>query len=264
MKFGIEEGLPEAAVIIGVDAALHMRHYLGNSGNPLRINLAVVGREQDGVREFLGIPFAAPPVGALRWRAPQSVAPWSIPRDATRRARACTQLKRGGVGAESGEDCLTLNVWTPVGAGQRLPVLVWIHGGAFVNGSGADPLYDGALLAARAHAVVVTVNYRLGPLGFMSHRQLADEAGRAVSPSLGILDQRAALQWVRRNVVAFGGDPDSVTLFGQSAGAFSVCTHLASPGSRGLFARAIMESGACADMLYFDGETAAAQGVIDH
>src|SRR5688572_25370152 len=93
----------------------------------------LVGREHNGVREFLGIPFAAPPVGALRWRAPQSVAPWSIPRDATRRARACTQLKRGGAVAESGEDCLTLNVWTPVGAGQRLPVLVWIHGGAFVD-----------------------------------------------------------------------------------------------------------------------------------
>jgi para-nitrobenzyl esterase len=137
---------------------------------------------------------------------------------------------------------------------------VWIPGGAFVGGSAGDDLYDGARLARRAHAVVVSMNYRLGALGFMAHPALARELGRAASPAFGILDQRAALEWVRRNIARVGGDPDNVTIFGQSAGAWSTCVHLVAPKSRGLFARAIMMSGACSDALYFTPQTAEAQG----
>jgi para-nitrobenzyl esterase len=136
---------------------------------------------------------------------------------------------------------------------------VWIHGGAFHQGSGSDALHNRARLAARAHAVVVTLNYRLGPLGFLSNRELAREMGRQVSPSFGILDQRAALEWVHRNISAFGGDPANVTLFGESAGAASVCTHLGSPHSQGLFARAIMQSGVCSGTFFFDAKRAEAQ-----
>jgi para-nitrobenzyl esterase len=218
---------------------------------------SVVGRARDGVREFLGIPFAAPPVGALRWKPPAPVDSWSTPRAATRRGPACPQPD-AGFARETSEDCLTLNLWVPEGA--NLPVLVWMHGGAFYQGSGGDDLYDGARLAERAHAIVVTFNYRLGALGFAAHRELAQEAGRAASPSYGILDQRAALSWVQRNIAAFSGDPARVTIFGSSAGAWSVCVHLAAPGSRGLFARAIMESGACSDALYFEPKDAEAQG----
>jgi para-nitrobenzyl esterase len=142
------------------------------------------------------------------------------------------------------------------------PVLVWIPGGAFVEGSGGYKLYDGARLAARENAVVVTMNYRVGAFGFLSHRELAREVRRDASPSFGLLDQQAALRWVRRNAAAFGGDLHQVTIFGESAGAWSVCAHLAMPGSRGLFARAIMESGACADPLYFGPREAEMQGDV--
>jgi para-nitrobenzyl esterase len=166
-----------------------------------------------------------------------------------------------GFARVTSEDCLTLNVWVPTTAGDaNLPVLVWIHGGAFYQGSGGDDFNDGARLAARAGAIVVTINYRLGPLGFLSHRALAREEGRRASPSFGLLDQRAALQWVQRNIAAFGGDPARVTVAGQSAGAWSVCAQLTSPGSRGLFTRAIMESGACSDALYFQPAKAEQQG----
>jgi len=219
----------------------------------------VVGQARVGVREFLGIPFAAPPVGDLRWRAPAPVAPWSSPRDATRRGNACLQLD-GDQRAPESEDCLVLNVWAPPVAASAAPVLVWIHGGAFYQGSGNDDLYDGAGLAARTGAIVVTINYRLGPLGWLSHRALARELGRATSPSIALLDQRAALTWVQRNAAAFGGDPARVTIFGESAGAWSVCAQLASPSSRGLYAGAIMQSGACDDALYFEPAVAQAQG----
>lgn len=220
---------------------------------------AVVGAWRDGVRVFLGIPYAQAPTGALRWQPPRPAAPWTSPRDATRRGDACPQIDDGIRPAQS-EDCLNLNVWAPADTDQPLPVMVWIHGGAFHEGSGSDDLYDGAGLATRARAIVVTINYRLGPLGFLAHRDLAREAGRATSPSYGLLDQRAALAWVQRNIRAFGGDPERVTIFGNSAGAWSVCAHLASPGSRGLFARAIMQSGACSDALYFGRAEAEAQG----
>jgi len=203
----------------------------------------LAGKAVDGgVRAFLGVPFAAPPVGALRWRPAADVPSWTAPRDATAVGPACPQLTAPRY-ARTDEDCLTLNVWTPSGGAPAKPVLFWIPGGGFVEGSGGYRLYDGARLAAREDAVVVTINYRVGALGFMAHPALARELGRAASPSYGLLDQRAALIWIQRNVRAFGGDPGSVTIFGESAGAFSVCVHLAMPASRGLFARAIMESG---------------------
>ena len=219
----------------------------------------VVGRVRDGVREFLGIPYAAPPVGVLRWRAPAPAVAWTAPRDAARRGPACPQPEEG-FHRDTSEDCLNLNVWVPNGALGKLPVLVWIHGGAFYQGSGGDELYDGADLARRTRMIVVTINYRLGALGFLSQRALAKEQGRDVLPAFGLLDQRAALQWVHRNIAAFGGDPANVTLDGASAGAWSQCAQLTMPGSRGLFARAIVQSGACSDALYFTADTANAQG----
>ncbi len=210
----------------------------------------VVGRAHDGVREFLGIPYATAP----RWRAPAGVAPWTVPRDATRRGPACPQPGH----RVTAEECLNLNVWVP--DGEKLPVLVWIHGGAFFLGTGSDEIFDGARLARRAHAIVVTINYRLGALGFLSQRALAKEQGKDVLPAVGLLDQRAALQWVQHNIAAFGGDPANVTLDGESAGAWSECAQLVMPGSRKLFARAIIQSGACSDALYFTPDAANALG----
>jgi para-nitrobenzyl esterase len=220
----------------------------------------VVGSERAGNREFLGIAYAAPPVGNRRWKRPEPAPAWTTPRDATRRGRACPQPNTWGMVRDTSEDCLTLNVWVPAGADEKLPVLFWIHGGAFFQGSGGDDFHDGAKLATVARAVVVTINYRLGALGFMAHRELAHEASVAVSPSFGFLDQRAALSWVQTNIGAFGGDPARVTVFGESAGAWSVCSHIASPGSRGLFSRAVMQSGACSNAFYFDAKEAEAQG----
>jgi para-nitrobenzyl esterase len=220
----------------------------------------LAGKALDGgVRAFLGVPFAAPPVGALRWRPPAEAPSWTAPRDATAVGPACPQNATPSY-ARADEDCLTLNVWTPPGGAAAKPVLAWIPGGAFAEGSGGYQLYDGARLAARVDAVVVTMNYRVGALGFMAHPDLARELGRTASPSYGLLDQRAALLWIQRNIRAFGGDPRNVTIFGESAGAFSVCAHLAMPASHGLFARAIMQSGACADPLYFGPREAEAQG----
>jgi para-nitrobenzyl esterase len=219
----------------------------------------VTGRAHDGVREFLAIPYAAPPIGELRWRPPAPASSWIGPRDATRHGAACPQPEEGHH-RDTSEDCLNLNVWVPDGATGALPVLVWIHGGAFYLGSGGDVLYDGARLARRAHAIVVTINYRLGALGFISQRALAKQQGREVLPAMGLLDQRAALQWVQHNIAAFGGDTANVTLFGESAGAWSTCAQLAMPASKGLFARAIMLSGACSDALYATADAANALG----
>ena len=197
-----------------------------------------------GVRVYKGLPFAAPPIGPLRWRAPQPVAPWPEPR----RADAFGPSAMQGViwddidlaGAGVSEDCLYLNVWTPPTRG-RAPVLFWIHGGGFAAGSGAEPRYDGARLAARG-IVVVTVNYRLGAFGFLAHPELTAESG--FSGNWGLFDLVAALQWTQRNIAAFGGDPAQVTISGESAGSMAVSALMASPRARGLFARAIGQSGA--------------------
>jgi para-nitrobenzyl esterase len=207
------------------------------------------GEALDRVCVFKGIPYAAPPVGALRWRAPEPVAPWSGVRDARAFGSAAPQTAiAGGVLAAfnvqegTSEDCLYLNVWTPGVDGARRPVLVWIHGGGFVIGSGAQQIYDGAELARRGDVVVVTLNYRLGALGFLRLAELT-RGEIASTGNEGLLDQMAALEWVRANVAAFGGDPDNVTIFGESAGGMSVATLLALPAARGLFRRAIVQSG---------------------
>ncbi|MBW8368829.1 MAG: carboxylesterase family protein [Arenimonas sp.] len=204
---------------------------------------AVAGSSELGVEVFRGLPYAAPPVGDLRWREPQPMPSWRGERDARLRANACMQkpgasLEGGGDPGPLSEDCLTLNVWTPAGAGTaKRPVMVWIHGGALVFGGGGVPLYDGAALARR-DVVVVTINYRLGALGFFAHPALGERSAM----NFGLLDQIAALQWVQRNIEAFGGDPANVTLFGESAGAQSVLALYASPLARGLFARGIAQS----------------------
>lgn len=201
---------------------------------------------------FRGIPYAAPTVGALRFRAPQAVAPWHNVRGATHFGASAPQsgamnwLVRRVVGAATGrqsEDCLSLNVWTPALDRRRRAVLVFVHGGAFVLGSGSTPLYSGSRLSARGDVVVVTLNYRLGALGSLALRDVLPD-GRDADTNLALRDQLAALEWVRANIDAFGGDPESVTVFGESAGAMSVGALLASPRARGLFRRAILQSGA--------------------
>lgn len=200
----------------------------------------------DGVvRSFLGIPYAAPPVGPLRFLPPKPVAAWTSTREAVGFGAPCTQLANGAVSSSSSEDCLYLNVWAPARSVSRAKVLVWIHGGGFVSGSGADSTYDGARLAEKYGVVVVTMNYRLGPLGFLSHSSSAKVQGVAVAPSAGLLDQQAALAWVHRNIASFGGDPGAVMLAGESAGAMSVCAQLVLGGPKDLFASAAIESGTC-------------------
>jgi para-nitrobenzyl esterase len=220
-------------------------------GAPVRVTVRAACGPVTGlggeVRAFLGIPYARPPVGPLRWRAPQPLAPWREPFDAAGFGPDCPQAANPVLrGPAQDEDCLRLNVWTPAGAHEgSLPVLVWFHGGGFVAGSGSDVRCDGRAFAARG-AVVVTFNYRSGLFGFLAHPALSAESGEAVSGNYGLLDQMAALRWVRDNVAAFGGDPARVTAFGVSAGSASIALLLVSPRARGLFDRAILHSpGSC-------------------
>jgi para-nitrobenzyl esterase len=216
---------------------------------PVRTDSGLVtGLNQDGVEAFKGIPYAAPPVGALRWRAPQPATPWKGTRAADAFGKICFQPERaesplGALArANMSEDCLTLNVFRPAGA-RRLPVMVWIHGGALVTGASSLPTYDGAAFA-RGGVVLVSINYRLGRLGIFAHPALtAENADRGRLANYALMDQIAALQWVKRNIAAFGGDPGNVTIFGESAGALSVDALMIAPGARGLFHRAIAQSG---------------------
>ncbi len=225
-----------APVAVAADAALRV----ATASGPLE------GVRSDSLIVFRGIPYAAPPVADLRWRAPQPVPPWRDLRSAAAFGSACSQkvglsLEGGGDPGPLSEDCLFLNVWTPrAEPGAKLPVMVWFHGGALIFGAGSLKLYDGAALA-RQGVVVVTVNYRLGPLGYFVHPALDRVAPRGPA-NFGLLDQIAALHWVQRNIEAFGGDAQQVTLFGQSAGAQSVLALMASPLSRGLFQRAVAQS----------------------
>ncbi|MGQ9474710.1 MAG: carboxylesterase/lipase family protein [Actinomycetota bacterium] len=215
----------------------------------------ISGAQEDGIWVYKGIPYAAPPVGELRWREPQPVEPWKEVRPCVAYGPACPQEKWPYQVqrdlfriTEQDEDCLYLNVWTPAESpDDRLPVMVWIHGGGFTVGSGSQALYEGKYLA-RKGVVVVTINYRLGPLGFMAHPKLSEESPHGTSGNYGLLDQIQALKWVQKNIAAFGGDPDNVTIFGESAGGASVCALLASPLAEGLFHRAIAESGAFLSM----------------
>jgi para-nitrobenzyl esterase len=206
-------------------------------------NGKVQGTLVDSVREFLGIPYAAPPVGALRWHAPTSAAPWSGVRDATSPGKLCAQFGSPGSGNPNtsfDEDCLYLNVDTPRTVRGRLPVMVWIHGGGYTGGAGS--IYDGKVVAEKGNVIVVTINYRLGAFGFLALPSL-DTESPDMSGDYGLQDQQAALRWVKRNAEAFGGNPHKVTIFGESAGGAAVCANVASPTAAGLFQRAIAESG---------------------
>ncbi len=208
----------------------------------------VRGAVAGDVRQFLGIPYAAAPVGDLRWRPPQPHARWFAPRDATGFADHCAQNPSPFGVASTSEDCLYLNVYTP--SRERgedhdgFPVMVWIHGGALVVGESDD--YDPVRLVEQGGVIVVTINYRLGLLGYMAHPALSAESPEHISGNYGLMDQQFALEWVRRNIAHFGGDPDKVTLFGESAGGLSTLSNVASPKAEGLFQRAIVESGAYA------------------
>ena len=206
----------------------------------------VIGTDSDGVLSFKGIPYAQAPVGPLRWAPPRPAAPWSDPLSATEFGPACIQRIRPSTSiyysdvSPVSEDCLSLNIWTPEEA-QNAPVFVWIHGGALSAGSSSEALYDGAAMA-RQGIVVVSINYRLGVLGWLAHPDLSAESEHGVSGNYGLLDQIAALHWVQDNIAAFGGDPERVTIGGESAGGLSVMYLLASPLADGLFDQAIAQS----------------------
>jgi para-nitrobenzyl esterase len=207
---------------------------------------ALQGVYSNGLSIYKGVPYAKPPLDNLRWREPQPVKPWRGVRTATAFAPACMQTgvsMPGETPPTINEDCLYLNIWTPARrAGERLPVIVWIHGGGYSTGSASMPLYWGDKLAHRG-VIVVTIAYRLGPLGWLAHPELTRESVHHSSGNYGLMDQLAALQWIQRNIEAFGGDPTRVTIAGQSAGAMAVSELMASPRAKGLFQRAIAESG---------------------
>ena len=226
------------------------------------------GDEERGLLVFRGIPFAQPPIGPLRFAAPEPPEPWAGVREARAFGPSAPQMPRRSEllpGTDLGrmdEDCLYLNVWTPAADTGRRPVLVWIHGGAFVGGAGSRPLYASPSLAARGDAVLVTLNYRLGALGFLHLDALGGRQIGAVS-NAGLLDQIAALRWVRANIERFGGDPTRVTLFGESAGGMSVGSLLGSPAARGLFQRAIAQSGAAHSVHAPEAATRVAEALLE-
>jgi para-nitrobenzyl esterase len=237
-----------AIVLIGAPVLLAQR-----SAQPdtLRVDGGMLsGAAHDGVRSYKGIPYAAPPVGALRWKPPQPAAPWTGTKAAVEVGPACAQADRPTRSSifpdpteRRSEDCLYLNVWTAANANERQPVMVWYHGGGWVRGSGNSYTPNGVPIA-RKGVVLVTVNYRLGVLGFLAHPALSAESPHRSSGNYGFLDQIAALQWVKKNIAAFGGDPNRVTIIGESAGSWTTSVLVASPLARGLFHRAIGESGA--------------------
>lgn len=207
---------------------------------------ALRGQAQEDVRVFRGVPYALPPLGDRRWRPPEPMPRWDGVREATEFGPTCIQpgyrpgsIYANDLGAMS-EDCLTLNIWTPANA-QNAPVFVWIHGGALTTGSSSEAMYDGAHLAERG-LVVVSINYRLGILGYLAHPELSAESEHGVSGNYGLLDQIEALRWIQRNIAAFGGDASNVTIAGESAGALSVMYLMASPPARGLFHKAVAQS----------------------
>ena len=237
------------SICLGLLAALLAGSAATASPQKVRIDTGEVSGVTAGeVVSFKGLPYAEPPVGSLRWRPPQRAKAWEGVRVADRYGAICMQkiAKDNGVGLQpASEDCLTLNVFAPVGATTpaKLPVMVWIHGGGLVNGSGTAELYDGSALA-RQGVVVVTINYRLGRFGYFAHSALTAEAKGGLVANYGLMDQIAALEWVKRNVAAFGGDARNVTIFGESAGGVSVNRLMMIPAVRGLFQKAIVESGA--------------------
>ncbi|HZF53891.1 MAG TPA: carboxylesterase family protein [Polyangiaceae bacterium] len=230
---------------------------------------AVRGKKDGDVLAFLGVPYAAPPVGPLRFKAPEAPACWEDVRDATAFGSACVQNMPTG-GAAGTEDCLYLNIWTPAKSGPPRPVLFFVHGGALLFGSGAQDLffeetgniYRGQTLASEHDVVVVTINYRLAELGFLAHPSLTKEDPNGSSGNYGPLDQIAALRWVKDNIAAFGGDPSRVMLFGESAGGLSTCLLMSSPLAKGLFSSAIIESGGCS-VASREGRYAQGTAIVD-
>ena len=214
----------------------------------------VRGMSNGGVEGFLGIPYAAAPVGDQRWRPPQPVQSWTQPRDASKFGAYCAAAKSTNGPRSESEDCLFINVWRPAktAADAKLPVYVFIHGGGFINGSSNQA--DATEIVESAGILGVSFNYRLGALGFFAHPAITQESG-----DFGLMDQQAALRWVRDNIAAFGGDPARVTLGGESAGGYSVCAHLVAPGSAGLFSQAMMQSGSCISVPLVVGQKSAAE-----
>ncbi|MFD0533631.1 carboxylesterase/lipase family protein [Actinomadura luteofluorescens] len=248
MKVGRRRPLPALVALIGAVGAAtscagaqtaRLSGGGGNDGQVVRTEYGAVRGRLDGeVRTFQGIPYAAPPVGALRWRDPRPPARWKGARDATRPGSPCPQEPGEVPTGSRNEDCLYLNVTTPKGdPAKPRPVIVWVHGGGFYMGAGSN--YDAHRMAAQGDAVVVSVNYRVGVFGFFGH------PGLEGSGTYGLKDQQTALSWVNRNIARFGGDPRNVTLASQSAGAVSGCAHLTSPGARGLFSKVILQTGSC-------------------
>lgn len=231
-----------AATVIALGAA-----YAASVDDPVRTDTGMLsGAVAPGsdVRAFKGIPFAAPPVGDLRWKAPKPAAKWEGVKAATEFGPVCMQGSGGGGSQKMGEDCLYLNVWTGAkSANEKRPVMVWIYGGGYNTGSGSQAMYDGEALAKKG-AVVVTLNYRLGVFGFFSYPELTKESDRRGAANFGVMDSIAALKWVQKNIAAFGGDPKRVTIFGESAGAGLVANLMVTPQAKGLFERAIGESSA--------------------
>jgi para-nitrobenzyl esterase len=257
MKFTIEKvGLSRAAAAVALAVSCLHPALAQATPAPLAPKVQLSDGVIEGLRMpagqthlqiFRGIPYAAPPVGEFRWREPQPVARWAGVRTAREFMPRCMQAKASPQefrSAEMSEDCLYLNVWAPANSkfNEKLPVLVYFHGGGFMNGDGSEGRYDGANLAARG-IVMVTVNYRLGAFGFLALPEAARESPHGAAGNYGLLDQVAALRWVRDNITKFGGDPSKVTIAGNSAGSIAVSAHMASPLSRGLFARAIGQSG---------------------
>ncbi|HXS07687.1 MAG TPA: carboxylesterase family protein [Rhizomicrobium sp.] len=241
------------AMTVALAGTLALDRADGATADPTRVITAdglLHGQTVGDVVAFKGVPFAAPPVGALRWREPMPVQHWSGTRAALSYGAPCAQADMGwnsNVAAKSSEDCLYLNVWAPARHDKPLPVMIFFPGGAYHGGSAEglsiiEPSYDGGKLAARG-AVVLTANYRLGMFGFMAHPELSAESPHHVSGNYALMDNIAALKWIRANIAKFGGDPNNVTIFGQSAGAFSVGFLMTSPLAKGLFAKAISESG---------------------
>ncbi|HJQ70274.1 MAG TPA: carboxylesterase/lipase family protein [Blastocatellia bacterium] len=239
-----------AAALLAALCVLNFNSAASSANDVVRVEGGQIsGTNTDGVRSYKGIPYAAPPVGEMRWRPPQPVRAWEGVRQCTEYGPDCPQAPYPQASLyyspprTQSEDCLYLNVWTAARAGEKRPVMVWIHGGALTRGSGATRTYDGAAFAKKG-VVLITINYRLGPLGYLAHPELTAESPQHSSGNYGVLDQIAALKWVQKNAAAFGGDPSRVTIFGESAGSWSVNVLVASPLAKGLFHRAIGQSGA--------------------
>ena len=229
-------------ILVTALALLAVESNFAQQPAPVAVEQGLVqGATEGDLTVYRGIPFAAPPVGALRWRAPQPAAKWDGIRQTTKFGPAPIQGSRSG--PNMSEDCLYLNVWTPAKAtNDHIPVLVWIYGGGFGAGATSEPNYNGAKLAQKG-VVLVSIAYRVGPLGFLAHPELSAETTNRVSGNYGLLDMIAGLQWVQKNIAQFGGDPTKVTIFGESAGGIAVSMLCASPQAKGLFHGAISQSG---------------------